>query len=229
VKLDPPEFPHLVVNEAYFVEHARAAHLSTVDAEIVHDVEGRPGLVVRRFDRATLPGGEPRALACEDACQVLGRWPADKYNMTTEAVITALADRCAARPVALRALFQQVCFAWLTGNGDQHAKNLSILMSDDGEWLVSPAYDLPSTVVYGDKTLALTIGGRDRGLSRRHLLDLAAAVGLPDRSATAVLDGLLESLDGLEVSLRGGALPFTERGTADMVKELRYRHRLAQG
>ncbi|WP_414819923.1 HipA domain-containing protein [Serinicoccus sp. CNJ-927] len=38
--------------------------------------------------------------------------------------------------------------AWATGNGDLHAKNLSVLQRD-GEWRVAPVYDVPSTVPYG--------------------------------------------------------------------------------
>src|SRR5690606_11216700 len=141
----------------------------------------RAGLLVRIFDRLPQPDGGTRALACEDACQVLGRWPADKYNLTMEEVLRGLADHCPARAVALRSLYQQVVFAWLTGNGDQHAKNVSILATPDGEWRVAPAYDLPSTLPYGDVSFALSVGGVTTGLSRRRLLGLAEDVGLAPR------------------------------------------------
>jgi serine/threonine-protein kinase HipA len=229
LKVDPPEFPHVVANEAFFLALARAARLDVADAQVVLDADERPGLLVRRFDRLALPSGATSALACEDACQVLGRWPADKYNLTTEQVVGGLAAHCAARPVALRALYRQLCFGWLTGNGDIHAKNLSILATPDGEWRVSPAYDLPSTVPYGDTSLALSIDGRRRGLSRRRLLALAATIGLGERAAERVLDDLLVHLDGLTDSLREGALPFDQNVTIDMVKELRYRRRQAMG
>ena len=185
--------------------------------------EGTP----RRFDRISSPTGASRALAVEDACQVLGRWPADKYNLNSEAVVVGLANHCAARPVALQNLFRQLCFAWLTGNGDVHAKNLSILATPDGEWRVAPAYDLPSTVPYGDATLALPIGGRTRGLSRRRILEFAAAIDLPQKAATNVLDELLEDLSGLEERLRAGALPFDPRATSNLAAELRHRRRQA--
>lgn len=187
----------------------------------------RLGLLVRRFDRIAEPSGTTLAVACEDACQVLGRWPADKYNVTYEQVVGALADRCAARPVALRSLYQQVCFAWFTGNGDLHAKNLSIVATPDGEWQVSPAYDLPSTVPYGDKTLALSMGNRTSGLSRTRLLAFATVVGLPERVAISVLDDLMDRLGGLESALLDGALPFSRETTRDLVKELHHRRKQA--
>lgn len=56
VKLDPPDYPDVVVNEAYFLGVAHRLKLPVVDCEVVHDIDGRPGLVVRRFDRATTAG-----------------------------------------------------------------------------------------------------------------------------------------------------------------------------
>ena len=229
LKIDPPEYPHVVENEAFFLTLARTARIDAARASVVHDRDGRPGLLVRRFDRIAHPSGSTLAVACEDACQVLGRWPADKYNLTAEQVVTALADQCAARPVALRALYQQLCFGWLTGNGDIHAKNLSILSTPDGEWRVAPAYDLPSTVPYGDKSLALSLVGRRRGIARRHLLDFATAVDLPNRVAVRLLDDLLTRLGDLGRQLRDGALPFSENVTIDLIKELRFRRAQATG
>jgi len=127
--------------------------------------------------------------------------------------------------VALQSLFRQLCFAWITGNGDVHDKNLSIVLTVDGEWRVSPAYDLPSTVPYRDLSFALSLGGRVRGFSRRHLLAFAADVGLPERAATRVLDELLDRTAGLGDELRAGALPFDQNRTADIVAELRTRRR----
>jgi serine/threonine-protein kinase HipA len=227
LKLDPPEFPHVVENEAFFLDLARRVRLPAARGRVVRDADDRPGLLVLRFDREPLPDGSARALACEDACQVLGRWPADKYLASAEEVVTALAERCAARPVALLALFRQLCFAWLTGNGDQHAKNLAILATPGGEWRASPAYDVPTTVPYGDISTALTIGGRDRGLTRRHLLAFAEAVGLPARAAVDALDDLVGRLEGLPDEIAAGALPFAQKTTADLAAELRYRLRQA--
>lgn len=226
LKLDPPEYAHVVENEAFFLRLAREAGIESAAASVVRDAEGRAGLLVRRFDRIAEPAGATVALACEDACQVLGRWPADKYNLTAEEVVAALADHCSARPVALRTLYEQICFAWLTGNGDVHAKNLSILVTLEGEWRVAPAYDLPSTVPYGDTSLALSVHGQTRGLSRHHLLAFAAAIHLPERAAIKVLDELIARLGDLGAQLRAGALPYTQKVTADLVAELRHRRSL---
>jgi serine/threonine-protein kinase HipA len=227
LKLEPPEFPHLVENEAFFLALAREARIPVADAEVVRDVEGRRALLVRRFDRVRGAEGEPVSLACEDGCQVLGRWPADKYNLTLEEVFLGLSRWCPAREVALRAFYRQALFAWLTGNGDLHAKNLSILETADGEWRAAPAYDLPATLPYGDRTPALSVQGRTEGISRAKWLAFASTVGLPERSAIAELDDLLARTSGLDARIEQGALPFPQKVRADWAAELRNRRRLA--
>lgn len=226
LKLDPPEFPRLVENEQFFLEVARTCALPVVDSHIVHDREGRPGLVVERFDRYRADG-DVVGRAVEDGCQVAGRYPADKYALDTEGLFQTMARHCAARPVALRDLFRQLVFAVATGNGDLHAKNVSIV-EIDGEWRVAPAYDLPSSAPYGDRTLALALdGSRDGQVSRRRLLDAAAAMGLPARAATLSVDDLLDRLEPVVVEL--DRLPFDERRASDLRRLIRARLRQLRG
>jgi serine/threonine-protein kinase HipA len=227
LKVDPPEFPHVVDNEAYFIRRAARAHFPVVGARTVHDVTGRPGLLVERFDRVNGPDGQLVALAVEDGAQVLGLYPSDKYRISAEEVVGALSGACAARALAARDIFRQLCFAWLTGNGDVHAKNISILATPSGEWRVSPAYDLPSTLPYRDHTLALTMLGRHDGLSRSSLLAFADAVGVPARAAERALDDVLTATESIPDELEAGALPFAAQITRPWVRSLRNRRRNA--
>ena len=54
LKINPPEYPYVVENEAYFLGVARAMKMPVADAEVVRDADGRAGLLVRRYDR--MPG-----------------------------------------------------------------------------------------------------------------------------------------------------------------------------
>lgn len=112
IKLNPPDYPDVVVNESYFLGVARRLRQPVVDTEVIHDTDGRPGLLVRRFDRP--PSGDGAKLAVEDATQLLGRYPADKYAVPSKDAGNAIADVCAARTVAARAVYQQFALAWLT-------------------------------------------------------------------------------------------------------------------
>jgi len=195
LKLNPPEFPHLVENEYFFFRAASHTRLRLANVELAHDRLGAPGLLVHRFDR--IPEGyHLRPLAVEDACQVLGRWPGDKYVISTEDAITGLARCCRAPGVATLELYRLLVFAYLSGNGDLHAKNLAILKDQQGEWRVTPAYDLPSSAVYGDRTMALPIGGRIRQqLSWPMLRRLSEAIGVPVRLAADVVREQIAAAD----------------------------------
>jgi serine/threonine-protein kinase HipA len=224
LKVDPPDYPNVVENEHYFINLARAAGITCVDADLVTDAEGRYGLLVRRFDRMAVEG-ESKPLACEDACQLLDLWPADKYNVTSEQVTNAISKVCPAGPVAARDVFRQLTFAWLTGNGDVHAKNLSVLDDGSGEFRVAPAYDLPSTLPYRDFDLALPMQGKKAGLSRRVMLEFAETIGVPSKAAGKIIDDLLDATSDVIDELTSGALPFDQRVISDWVRNLRDRRR----
>lgn len=225
LKIDPPESPHVVENEAYFLGVARQMKMPVAEATVVRDADDRPGLLVTRFDRVTQGDDETLPLACEDACQLLDRWPADKYQVTSEQVANAIGDRCAASLVARREMFRQLCFAWLTGNGDVHAKNLSVLRHPDGEWRLAPAYDLPATVPYGDKSMALSLVGNRTGLSRRRFLEFAEAIELPSSAAARIIDQVLNGTEKVIADLKDEIIPFPGPVLRDTVKELQYRRR----
>ena len=58
---------------------------------------------------------------------------------------------------------------------------------------MAPIYDIPSTVPYGDKGLALSIAGRTDSLSRKRFLNLAAQSGVPVAAAERVLSESLRA------------------------------------
>jgi len=196
LKLNPVDsFPHLVENEAFFLDAAAGSGLTVPKHELVTDHAGALGLLVHRFDRVTADG-TVRALAVEDGCQAADHPPADKYLLDTGQVFAALAAICDAPTVAGRDLLRQLAFAYLTGNGDAHAKNFSVLQDLTGEWRVSPAYDLPSSQPYGDNTMAMPIGGRtDSGLGSDAFVALGEGLGVPARATRRMLDELTDRAD----------------------------------
>ena len=220
LKLEPPEYPGLVANEDVFLRAAVLGGLSAAEATVLRDAAQVPGLLVLRFDRPT-QAGQVVHLAAEDGCQVLGRPPADKYTVGYAAVFAALAACCDARPLALRTLLAQLTFAILTGNGDAHAKNFSILAQPDGEWRVSPAYDVPSSQPYGDLTLAMPVNARRTDVSAKDLLALAASLGLPEVAAKRVLQSATERVEAWLPLL--AELPYDQGKTAKLVRVVKQR------
>jgi len=223
LKLDPTEYPHLVENEAFFLEAARRSGLTVPPSELVFDADRRPCLLVRRFDRTTVDGGL-HLLAVEDGCQVQNRPPADKYLVGTDHTFAALAAVCDAATLAARDLIRQLAFAYLTGNGDAHAKNFSVLQGVDGERRVSPVYDVPSSYPYGDTTMALSIGGRSGGdFGSDDFVGLGNRLGVPERAVRRVLSDLVDRVDSWLVDLAG--LPFDSGKITKLRRVVGYRRR----
>lgn len=220
LKLDPPEHPHLVQNEAAHLAAARALKIPVAKSSVIADRNGLPGLLVERFDRIKTADGAWRRLPLEDGTQVLGLPPASKYGVSAEQVAGALAGMCKAPVVASRNLYLQFLFAWLTGNGDLHAKNLAVLGAPAG-FVMAPVYDVPCTLLYGDETLALPIAGKIKNLKARHWAEFADTLGLPQRAVAAANHTALAAAGSIDLE----QLPFTGSPLRGAQRELRFRRR----
>lgn len=231
LKLTPPELPKLVENEAFFLRHAAGLPIPVVEWEVVTDRSGASGLLVTRFDRVRGPDGLGR-LPVEDATQLLRLYPGDKYSIRTEALAEAVGAACASRPLAIRSVFVQVVWAWLSGNGDLHGKNVSVVGrattaggTVQPELTVAPMYDIPSTIPYRDHELALPVGGSREGVTRRRLLEFAEDVGLPERAARTALVTTLTVAVKMLADIRAGGSPWRGKARDDLVRALEVRIR----
>jgi serine/threonine-protein kinase HipA len=217
LKLDPPQHQHLVLNEAVHLTGAKALKIPVAKHGVVRDRNGLPGLLVERFDRATDNG--LLRLAMEDGAQALNLPPSSKYAVSSEDVVLTLARLCKAQAVAARNLYLQFVFAWLTGNGDLHAKNAAVLASNNGGWAVAPVYDIPCTLLYGDDTMALTVAGKVKGLKAKHWQEFAATIGLPERAAAAANALALKAARAIDLE----TLPISGSPLNGAKRELRFR------
>lgn len=188
LKLTPADHPRLVENEAFFMALAKSAGLLAAATRVVHDRDGRSALLVERFDRVARGGGALHRLHQEDACQLLDRYPADKYRLTLRDVAEAL-EACSAPVVERLKLLRLQAYSYLIANGDMHAKNVSV-RALSGRIELTPCYDLLSTLPYGDGKLALSMEGRDANLKRAHFVAFGQRFGLRRPAVERMLDVL---------------------------------------
>lgn len=217
--LKPPStaFPNLPENEHLTMRLAAAAGIEAPPVALMALADGALAYLVPRFDRPQ-PGVKRHQ---EDFCQLAQKPPKDKYDGSAE-LCARLVKRYATEPlVEQRRLFRQLVFAWLTGNGDLHLKNLSLIEDDAGRWALSPAYDLVCTeLLIPDDRLALPVGGRDKAITRRGWLDLGAYAGLPKRAAGRVLAELVESEPAMQATIERSLLAPEARGRyAELLRE----------
>ena len=92
-------------------------------------------------------------------------------------------------------LFRRAAFNVLTSNTDDHEKNFSFLMSQDGEWHLAPAYDLTFIIATNgievETRHCMSIGGKfsDIGIDDLIRLGRDNSVRNPEEVIDAVLKG----------------------------------------
>jgi len=82
---------------------------------VIEDRDGVSSLLVERFDRR-LVNGSVKRLAQEDACQLLNRWPADKYRVSFNDIANRLVEVVSSSEASIMNLVEQVAFSWIIDN-----------------------------------------------------------------------------------------------------------------
>jgi serine/threonine-protein kinase HipA len=83
--------------------------------------------------------------------------------------------------------FRAAVFNILSHNRDDHAKNFSFLLNENGIWQVAPAYDLTFSSGPGGEHCSM-IMGEGKTLKLTHILKLAEIGGLTKQKALEIID-----------------------------------------
>lgn len=176
-------FPQLPENEHVTMLLAQLAGIEVPPCGTILLSDGSRAYITRRFDRS-LAGGVVRKLRQEDFCQLAELPPKDKYRGSVELLFRIVARYASEPGIEALRLYRLVLFQWWTGNGDAHLKNFALLCGEDGIQRLSPAYDLLDTrLVIPNDRLALPLGGKQDGITRRSFLELADYAKLPRKVA----------------------------------------------
>ena len=97
-------------------------------------------------------------------------------------------------------LFRRAIFNYMTGVTDDHDKNFSFIMSEDGSWRLSPAYDLTFTVNYKNRFIAdrhaMSIGENDRLVSIDQFKRLASENDV--RNADSIISQIVSAIQSFK-------------------------------
>jgi serine/threonine-protein kinase HipA len=179
------EFPFLPENEHVSMQIARMFGILVPEHGLIRLADGSLAYIVERFDRAS----DGRKMRQEDFAQLAGIAPSEKYDLFG-VDCAQIVERYSSRVRAdLIRLFERFVLAWWVGDGDMHAKNLSLLAGPDGRHSLSPAYDITSLAVYKDYSsgLALPLSSEDLHATRDAWLRFAEVCHLAPPVATSIL------------------------------------------
>jgi serine/threonine-protein kinase HipA len=134
--------------------------IKTASCGLIFFNDGSPAYITRRFDYK--PDGSKYQV--EDFATLLGKSPEKegdnyKYNASYLDIADLIAHHAPAATVELINFFRLVLFNYLFANGDAHLKNVALMESDQGDYLLAPAYDLMCTALHiNDSSFALQNG-----------------------------------------------------------------------
>ena len=148
-------------NEHVTMQIARQLfNLKTATCGMIFFNDGSPAYITKRFDYK--PDGTRYQV--EDFATLLGKSPERegndfKYNASYEDIAGLIKKYVPAATVELINFFRIVIFNYLFANGDAHLKNFSLMESEQGDYLLAPAYDLLCTALHlDDANMALHNG-----------------------------------------------------------------------
>jgi serine/threonine-protein kinase HipA len=101
-------------------------------------------------------------------------------------------------------------------NRDDHTKNHSFLMEEDGGWSVSPAYDVTfASGPGGEHALDVAGEGRSPGVEPIHAV--ANEVGVGKKAAAAIIDRVKMAVDRWPALARGSGVSKQMTSSIDRV------------
>lgn len=153
VKLPSPIYPGVPENEAAMLTLAKKVGIQIPEFHLlpIENIQGLPdfgpflgtkALTIKRFDRE-----QNKRIHMEDLAQVFGIFPDHKYEKVGFVQIATMINVVMGEK-SVQEFVARLVFTILTGNGDMHLKNWSILYPNGITPILSPAYDLVSTVPY---------------------------------------------------------------------------------
>lgn len=197
-----PENEHLTMQIA-----KQVFNIPTAENVLIHFKDGTPAYLTKRFDLAA----DGSKYLQEDFAQISGKTSRThgdnfKYEGSYEDIGKLIRQFVPASIPACERLFTLVVFNYVFSNGDAHLKNFSLIRNANGEYQLSPAYDLLSTILHSpsesDTALQLYNGDYDSPFystygyyGRENFLELAGRLFILHKRAERILESFSKKID----------------------------------
>ncbi|MEM8997343.1 MAG: type II toxin-antitoxin system HipA family toxin [Acidobacteriota bacterium] len=180
--------------ELAYARLAERAGLRMPETRLFSDKDGERYFGIRRFDRRD--GRRRHVQTFGNLIHANFRVPSCDYSQLLD-----VTRRLTQRQEDGAECFRRMIFNVATHNRDDHVKNFAFLIDDQGQWRLTPAYDLTFADGPGGEH-STTVAGEGRNPGRRDALKLAAAAGLSTRAAKEIIDEVVESVGELDALAR---------------------------
>ncbi len=172
--------------EYSFYKLAKACGIDMTDCSLIEE-NGRAHFLTKRFDRIN-----GKKIHMQTLCGIAHFDYRIHRAYSYEQAFNVM--RALRLPyVAAQEMFRRIVFNVVVRNQDDHTKNISFLMGEDGIWRLSPAYDIG--YAYNPKggwtaTHQMSINGKFDDITRQDLMTFAHQNNIKD--ATMIIDEIVE-------------------------------------
>lgn len=166
---------------------AKAAGIEMAACRLLEE-GGRAHFMARRFDRT--PDGDK--VHAQTLC-ALGQLDFRRIGAHDYAQLFLQIEQLGSGPDTRAEAFRRMVFNVAAANCDDHTKNFSFLLARDGEWALSPAYDVThahSPTSDWTRQHLMSVNGRSTGITKADVAEVGDRFAVPD--ATAIAAQVLE-------------------------------------
>ena len=183
------KYPCLPQLEDLTMKMAEAAHIRTARHTLIRLADGELGYLTIRMDR----GRKGEKISMLDMCQLSNRLTEHKYYGTYQQLAETVKRYSSAPMLDVQRYWEVVLFSWITGNSDMHCKNFSLIDTGNGEYALSPAYDLLAVLLADpedneEMAMSFTVGGAKNGFNRSTFLSAFTQSGNPATVANKMIE-----------------------------------------
>ncbi len=177
-------------------------------------LDGRPVLIVERFDRRGT-----RRIPFLSAMSMLGA--IDNETRSYLEIADALREHGATTGADLRELWCRIVFTVLISNTDDHLRNHGFLYDEDQRgWRLAPVYDInPTPRSVKPRILSLAIDERNTTASLSLALDVAEYFDIPPADARAIASAIRVAVQGWRAVARALGLSPAELSSMETAFE----------
>ena len=161
------KYPFLPELEDLTMKMAEVARIRTARHTLIRLADGELGYLTLRMDR----GRKGEKISMLDMCQLTNRLTEHKYYGTYQQLAETIKKYSSAPMLDVQRYWEVVLFSWMTGNSDMHCKNFSLIDTGNGEYVLSPAYDLLAVLLVDtadteEMAMSFSVGGAKNGFNK---------------------------------------------------------------
>ena len=202
------KYPNLPELEDLTMKMAEVAHIRTARHTLIRLADGELGYLTLRMDR----GKKGEKISMLDMCQLSNRLTEHKYHGTYQQLAETIKKYSSAPMLDVQRFWEIVLFSWMTGNSDMHCKNFSLIDIGEGDYVLSPAYDLLAVLLVDpadteEMAMSFSVGGEKSGFDRNTFLTAFTQSGISTTVAEMLIERMRSNLPKWKELVRMSFLP----------------------